>query len=103
MSRILLSSCLSIAIASLSVSTVKAEDFPIITRLQVREGTVLVSRGFQGKLKYSLIDRQGNQIETNIPEALLAKKYPALYDRLNPAVADTENEPWAGTFLDYER
>lgn len=100
MRQTLLSCCLAVAIATLSIRTVKAEEFPIITRLVVREGTVIVSHDPQGKPRYSLIDRNGKQIETNILEAQLAAKYPDLYDRFYPAVADTENSPWAGILFD---
>lgn len=100
--RLILSSCWLTAIALLSVSTVKAQDFPTIARLKVREGTVLVSQDFQGQLRYSLIDPDGNQVETNISQAHLAKKYPDIYDRFNPAVADTETSPYAGT-LNFDR
>ena len=99
--RLIVSGCLTIAIATLSINTVKAEEFPIITRLIVREGTVVVSRDTNGKLRYSLVDRDGDRIETNIPEAQLAKKYPDIYDRFNPAVADTES-PYAG-MLEFNR
>lgn len=100
--RPILSSCLSIAIVSLLTGNVKAENFPIITRLVVREGTVIVSKDSQGDLKYSLIDRNGDRIESNIPEAQLAKKYPDIYDRFHPAVADTKESPYAG-LLDFNR
>ena len=100
--RLIVSSCLSIAIATLSIGTVKAEQFPIITRLIVREGTVLVSEDTNGKLRYSLINRDGERIETNIPEAQLAEKYPDIYDRFNPAVADTKESPYAG-MLEFNR
>ena len=99
--RLIASSCLSIAIATLSINTVKAEEFPIITRLIVREGTVVVSRDTNGKLRYSLVNRDGDRIETNIPEAQLAKKYPDIYNRFNPAVADTKESPYAGVLEFY--
>ena len=100
MHQTLWSCCLTIAIAILTIGTVKAEEFLIITRLVVREGTVIVSQDPQGRPRYSLIDRNGEQIETNILEAQLAAKYPDIYDRFYPAVADTENSPWAGTLFD---
>lgn len=93
---ILLTSYLSIAIASLPINLVKAEEFPVITRLIIREGTIIVTQDFEGKLKYSLIDPQGNEIETNISEVQLEAKYPDVYNRFRPAVADLETSPWAG-------
>ena len=94
--RLIVSSFLSVAIATLSIGTVKAEEFPIITRLIVREGTVLVSQDTNGELKYSLVARNGEPIETNISEAQLAAKYPGIYNRFYPAVADREESPYAG-------
>lgn len=102
MMRLILSSCLSLTIVSLLIPSVKAESFPVITRLVVREGTVLVSQDSEGELRYSLIGHDGDRIETNIPEAQLAAKYPDIYDRFHPAIADTEESPYAG-MLDFNR
>lgn len=99
---ILLSGCLSIAIASLSISAVKAEELSVISRLIVREGTIVVSQDSKGELKYSLIDLNSNEVEINISEIQLAAKHPHIYDRLQPAVAEIEQSPWAGFFkFDY--
>lgn len=97
--RLFLNTCLAIAIASLSIGSVKAEELPIISRLVVREGTVLITQDSQGQLRYSLIDRDGDRTETNISEAQLAAKYPDIYDRFNPAVADLEESPYAGMLI----
>ena len=99
--RPILTSCLSMAIASLPINVVNANELPIISRLIVREGTVVIRQDANGELKYSLIDRAGNPTETNISETQLAAKYPDLYDRFHPAVADTDESPYAGT-LDFQ-
>lgn len=101
MRQTLLSSFLSIATANLFItSTVTAEEFPIIARLLVREGMILVSQDHQGQPRYSLMNHDGKQIETKISEAQLAAKYSDIYDRFRPAVADKKESPWAGTFID---
>lgn len=96
---IFLTSCLSVALATIPINLVKAEEFPVITRLVVREGTIIVTQNAFGKLKYSLIDHQGKEIETNISETQLEAKYPDIYNRFRPAVADTETSPWAGLII----
>ena len=94
--RLVLTSCLSVAIAGLSFHKVNAEELPILSRLVIREGTVLVSKDRQGELRYSLIDRHGNQTETNISQQQLAAKYPDIHDRFNPAVAESGEIPYSG-------
>lgn len=94
--RLVLTSCLSVAIASLSFHNVNAEELPILSRLVIREGTVLVSKDRQGELRYSLIDRNGDQTETNISQEQLATKYPDIYERFNPAVAEDGQIPYSG-------
>lgn len=97
--RLIVTSCLSAIVASLAVTSVRAEEFPIISRLVVREGTVLISEDKEGKLRYSLIDRNGSQTETNMSQAQLAKKYPDISDRLEPATAKNGQIPYAGMLI----
>lgn len=94
--RPILTTCLSGIVASLSVASIHAEELPIISRLVVREGTVLISADREGRLKYSLIDRNGSQTETNLSQVQLARKYPDLSDRLEPAVAENGQIPYSG-------
>ena len=94
--RFILTSCLSAIIASLTIPSLHAEELSIIARLVVREGTVIVGEDSQGELRYSLIDRNGRKTETNMSQAQLAKKYPDISDRLEPATANGQI-PYAGT------
>lgn len=96
---IVLGSCLSLAIASLITPTIKAEESIVISRLKVREGTLIVSKD-AGKIKYSLVNTEGESVVKNISEAQLIAQYPDLYDRFRSGIADSEVSPWAG-MLDY--
>ena len=96
--RFILTSCLSVTIASLIIPSLYGSELPTIARLVVREGTVIVSEDKQGELRYSLIDRNGEKTEVNLSQAQLAKKYPDLSDRLEPATANGQI-PYAGVLM----
>lgn len=98
---ILLSSCFSVAIALSAIAPVTAEESIIISHLMVRNGTLIVSQNSKGKIEYSLIDSEGNNVVKNVSEAQLIAQYPDLYDLVRSGVAtDSESSPWAG-MLDY--
>ena len=83
-------------IANFSIDGVSAEQLPVMSRIIVREGTVIVSKDSMNRLTYSLIDNNNNKIENNVLEVQFAAKYPSIYDRLRPAVANAKNTPYSG-------
>ena len=98
---ILVGICLSMTIAFFPINDwVKAEESTVISRLMVREGTIIISQNSIGKIEYSLIDSEGNSLITNISEAQLVAQYPDLYNLIRSAIANPEIDPWAG-MLDY--
>ena len=97
---ILVGICLSMTVAFFPINKVKAEESTVISRLMVREGTIIISQNSIGKIEYSLIDSEGNSLITNISEAQLVAQYPDLYNLIRSAIANPEIDPWAG-MLDY--
>jgi hypothetical protein len=69
-----------------------------ITHLIMRDRTITIATTPNG-LVYSL-SKDGTVIDANLSEAQLQAKYPEVYEKVRPAIADTEESntitPWAG-------
>lgn len=71
---------------------VRADEDVTIARLVMRDRTVVISQGKDGA-RYSVKDKDGELLHSNLSEVELAQKYPDIYDQVRPAYADGEKLP----------
>lgn len=79
-----------VAASLLLPGAVRADEDIAIARLVMRDRTVIISQGKDGA-RYSIKDRDGELLHSNLSENELAEKYPNIYDQMRPAYADGEN------------
>jgi hypothetical protein len=72
---------------------------PLITRLVTRDLEIAISSGIRGPV-YTVTDRAGKTLVTGVSLERLRADHPAIYERLAPALADSNDAahpvPWAG-------
>jgi hypothetical protein len=70
-----------------------------ITHLIMRDRTITIATAPNG-LVYSVSTKDGTVIDANLSEAQLQAKYPEVYEKVRPAIANSEESntviPWAG-------
>lgn len=90
---------LSVFFATATRASEQTSERPAITRLVLRDRTIVISSGSDG-LVYSVSTPDGTVVDANLSEEQLQAKYPDVYDNIRPAIAGSEESenvtPWAG-------